>query len=534
MLVESFSTMGFVVVPLLILLFGAIFVAKQYKRCPSNKILVIFGKVGTGKSANCIHGGGAFVIPLLQDFTYLSLEPITIEIDLRSALSKKNIRVNVPSTFTVGISTKANITTNAAERLLGLSIGEISNQAQDIILGQMRLVIATLAIEEINQDREKFLDLVNTNVNVELNKIGLDVINVNIRDITDESGYIEAIGKKAAAEAINKAKVEVAEQVKDGAIGEASATREQEVMVAKQKAQAAMGSKEAERDQRIQVSKYEAEGVQGEASASREQEVAIAREKALTAQGQKEADAKRRIYVAEQEATAVEGENLSKANIAGYDANLKEKQADAKRRGEVALAQANKDVLIAQKEEEVARLEKMELAQQEIEKRKVEINAEAEAERQRRIAKGEADAILARYTAEADGTRKVLEAKAEGYRQLLETVGDQKNLAPTLLLVEQLPDLIEKQVRAVQDLKIDKVTVWDSGASNGEGSTTSNFLRSLIGSLPPIHNLAKQAGVELPEFLGEVKPEFLAKFAGSEVKVPNSEKSSGSENSPVN
>lgn len=520
MLVESFSTMGFVVVPLLILLFSAIFISKQYKRCPSNRILVIFGKVGGGKSAQCIHGGGAFVIPLLQDFTYLSLEPITIEIDLRSALSKKNIRVNVPSTFTVGISTKPNIMTNAAERLLGLSIGEISNQAQDIILGQMRLVIATLAIEEINQDREKFLDLVNTNVNVELNKIGLDVINVNIRDITDESGYIEAIGKKAAAEAINKARVEVAEQEKEGAIGEASATREKEVMVAKQTASAVMGQKEAEKDQRIQVAKYEADGVKGEATAKREQEVVSAQETAKTIQGQKEADAERRVFVANQEATAVEGENLSKANIAGYDANLKEKQAEAKRRGEVALANAEKDVLKAQKEQEVARLEKEQVAQEEIEKRKVEIKAEAEAERQRRIAKGEADAILARFVAEADGTRKVLEAKAEGYRQLLETVGDQKNLAPTLLLVEQLPELIKQQVKAVSDLKIDKVTVWDSGASAGrEGTTTSHFLKSLIGSLPPIHDLAKQAGVELPEFMGEVKPEFL-KGLGEDVKVP--------------
>ena len=245
---------------------------------------------------------------------------------------KKNIRVNVPSTFTVGISTKTNIMTNAAERLLGLSIGEISNQAQDIILGQMRLVIATLAIEEINQDREKFLDLLNTNVNVELNKIGLDVINVNIRDITDESGYIEAIGKKAAAEAINKAGLKLQSKRKMVPLERASATREREVRVAQQKAHSAMGSKEAERDERIQVSKLEAQGIQGEASAKREQEVSIAQEKALTLQGQKEADSKKRVYVAEQEATAVEGENLSKASIAGYDANLKEKQAEAKRR----------------------------------------------------------------------------------------------------------------------------------------------------------------------------------------------------------
>ncbi|MFG1483923.1 SPFH domain-containing protein [Halobacteriovorax sp. HFRX-2_2] len=507
MLFSTFGIMGIIVVPVLILLFAAIFLSKQYKRCPSNQILVIYGSVGSGQSAKCIHGGGSFVIPLLQDYTYLSLEPLTIEIDLRSALSKKNIRVNVPSTFTVGISTTANIMTNAAERLLGLSTAEVSNQAQDIILGQMRLVIATLAIEEINQDREKFLDLVNKNVNLELNKIGLDVINVNIRDITDESGYIEAIGKKAAAEAINKAKVEVAEQDKDGAIGEANANKEKEVQVANQVAESEAGQKEAERNKRIRIAKYEAEGITGEAAALREQEVAQAKQRAITEQGKKEALKEQRVFVAIQEAESVKGENESKESIAEYDATLKEKQADAAKRGEVALAQAQKAVLEAQKLEEIARLEKTELAQEEINKRKVEITAEAEAERQRRIAKGEADAILAKYEAEAQGIQKVLEAKAQGYNKIVEIVGDDKRLVPTLLMVEQLPEIIAQQVKAVQDLKIDKVTVWDGGGNSHNGkSATSNFLSGLINSLPAVHDLAKQAGVELPEFLGQLTP----------------------------
>lgn len=502
----SFGIIGLIIVPALILFFAAIFLSKQYKRCPSNKILVVFGSVGNGMSAKCLHGGGAFIIPLLQDYTYLSLEPITIEIDLRSALSKKNIRVNVPSTFTVGISTKANIMNNAAERLLNLSISEISNQAQDIILGQMRLVIATLAIEEINQDREKFLDLVNTNVNVELNKIGLDVINVNIRDITDESGYIEAIGKKAAAEAINIAKVEVAVQEKDGAIGEASAVKDQAVQVATQEAASAAGQKQAERDKRIKVSMFEAEGIAGEAEAMRSQQVAEAQEAARTEQGKKEALKEQRVFVAAQEAESVMGENTSKAKIAEYDATLKEKQAEAARRGEVALAEAQKIVFEAQKIEEIARLEKTELAQEEINKRKVEIVAEAEAEKTRRVARGEADAILAKYEAEAAGIQKVLEAKAAGYKQLIDTVGDDKNLAPTLLMVEQLPGIVSEQVKAVRDLKIDKVTVWDGG-NNAEGKTaTSNFLSGLINSLPPVHDLAKQAGVDLPEYLGTLTP----------------------------
>ncbi len=516
----SFGTIGTVGVIALILFFVAIYVAQQYKRCPSNRILVIYGKVAGAKSAQCIHGGGKLVIPLIQDYTYLSLEPITIEIDLRGALSKKNIRVNVPSTFTVGISTKPNIMTNAAERLLGLNRADVSNQAQDIILGQMRLVIATLAIEEINQDREKFLDLVNTNVNLELNKIGLDVINVNIRDITDESGYIEAIGKKAAAEAINKARVEVAIQDKDGAVGEATAFREREVQVAEQSSESAIGQKQADRNMRIQTSKFEAEGIAGEAAAMREQEVAKAQEMARTEQGQKEAEKEKRVFVANQEAESVKGENESKASIAEYDATLNEKRAEAKRRGEVALANAEKIVLEAQKLEEIARLEKTELAQKEIDKRAIEIEAEAEAERRRRIARGEADAILARYEAEAAGTRKVLDAKAEGYRNLLAAVDDEKALAPTLLLVEQLPTLVDAQVRAIQNLKIDKVTVWDSGENSATGqSTTSGFLRSLIGSLPPLHDLAKQAGVDLPEFLGEVDHSTKSRANGA-AKTP--------------
>ncbi|HSM14856.1 MAG TPA: flotillin family protein, partial [Thermoanaerobaculia bacterium] len=207
----GFSSIAVIGVPVLLFLFLVTILVRQYRRCPSNRILVVYGKVTGQRAAKCLHGGGTFVVPLLQSYAYLNLEPMTIDIELANALSKKNIRDNVPSTFTIGISTQPDIMNNAAERLLGLSEQAVAAQARDIILGQMRLVIATLSIEEINQDREKFLELVTKNVGFELNKIGLEVINVNLRDITDESGYIEAIGKKAAAEAINQAKIEVAQ-----------------------------------------------------------------------------------------------------------------------------------------------------------------------------------------------------------------------------------------------------------------------------------------------------------------------------------
>ncbi|MDX1516622.1 MAG: SPFH domain-containing protein [Woeseiaceae bacterium] len=507
-MLEGFSPgplMLVVSVVLLVAFFLAILVS-QYKRCPSNRILVVYGKVGGQRAARCIHGGGTFVVPLLQSYSYLTLEPLTIDIELKSALSKKNIRVNVPSTFTIGVSTDPDIMNNAAERLLGLDEHQINAQAKDIILGQMRLVIATLSIEEINQDREKFLDLVNKNVNYELNKIGLEMINVNIRDITDESGYIEALGQKAAAEAINKAKIEVAAAEREGAIGEAAAFRERDVSVAEQTAQSATGTKAAERDQRVQVAKLEAEGVAGEATAHKQKEIAVAQQTALAIQGKKQAEAQQRVEVAALEANAVEGENQSKAKIADYEAELEKRRAEAKRLGEVAMAQATRDVLLAEKESEIARLEKIEVSQQIVEQRKVEIEADAEAERIRRIARGEADGILAKYNAEAEGTRKVLEAKSAGYERLLAACSDRMDIAPALLMIEQLPTLVSEQVKAIQNLKIDKITVWDgANGDNGASSATAGFLRGMIGALPPIHDLAKQAGIELPEALGKIE-----------------------------
>ena len=398
----------------LFVLFAAIlFFASRYRRCPSNRILVIWGRSGK-QSARCYHGGGQFVWPVIEDYAYLSLEPLVIDIPLEGALSLNNIRVNVPSTFTVGIATDPILMSNAAERLLGLRADQVREQAQDIILGQLRLVIATLSIEEINKDREKFMGLINENVTQEINKIGLELINVNIRDITDESGYIEALGQKAAAEAINKAKVEVAAADREGAIGSATNIRERDVEVAQQSAQAATGTKAAERDQRVQVASLEAEGIAGEAEAKRAQEVAVAEQSAIATEGKKRAEAQQRVEVAKLEASAIQGENESKAEIADYQAELAKRQAEAKRRGEVAMAEATRDVLKAEKDQEIARLEKLEVSQQIVEQRKVEIEADAEAERQRRIAAGEADAILAKYKAAAEGIQNVLEAKAHG------------------------------------------------------------------------------------------------------------------------
>ena len=445
---------------LILVAFGFGLLITRYKRCASDEILVVYGRVGKNKASVCMHGGARMIWPLFQDFKKISLIPMTIRIPLTNALSLQNIRIDVPSTFTVGVSTSPEIMQNAAERLLHLKETQIEEMAQEIIFGQLRLTVATLTIEQINQDRDNFLDLIRINVGAELNKLGLYLINVNITDITDDSDYIKSIGKKAASVAVNRALVDVSNAERDGAIGKAEADRAREIQVAENVAQSAKGQKSAERD--------------------------------------------RRVFVQEQEAIAIEGENMAKVQIADTNAMLQEKQADAMRKAEVAKREAETKIQIAQYALEQERLRAEEIVTEEIAKQQIEIAAEAEAERQRRIAHGEADAILAIKTAEAAGINEVLSAKAAGYDALVKAAGGNPKDAATLLMVEQLEAIVAKQVEAISNLQIDKITVWDSGTGNGEGGSTANFVSSLIHSLPPVHDVAKMAGVELPDYLGKV------------------------------
>lgn len=447
----------------LIFAFGIILLVTRYKRCASDEILVVYGRVSGGKASKCIHGGATLVWPLIQDWKKLSLIPMTINIPLTNALSIQNIRINVPSTFTVGISTDPLIMNNAAERLLHLKPPEIESMASEIIFGQLRLTVASLTIEQINKERDLFLEQIRDNVGHELNKIGLNLINVNITDITDDSEYIESIGKKAAAGAVNAAKKDVADADRDGAIGQAAAYADRDIQVAENEANAEKGKKAADADRR--------------------KEVAIL------------------------EADAIGGENTSKANIADYNANLAEKEAEAMQRAEVARRTAEMEVQKAQYMLEQERLKAEEIVREEIAKTQIEIAAEAEAERQRRVASGEADAVLAKYRAEAEGVQAVLEAKAAGYSSLVASAGGDAKAAATLLMVEKIEEIVARQVEAISNLKIDKITVWDSaGSGNGEGST-ANFVSSLIHSLPPVHDVAKMAGVDLPDYLGSMKEE---------------------------
>lgn len=429
-------------------------ILSRYRKCPSDKILVIYGKVGSDKngqarSAKCVHGGAAFIMPIIQSYQFMDLTPISINVDLKNALSKQNIRVDVPSRFTVGISTEPGIMQNAAERLLGLRMNEIQELAKDIIFGQLRLVVATMEIEEINNDRDKFLVAVSNNVEIELKMIGLRLINVNVTDINDESGYIEALGKEAAAKAINDAKKSVAEKDRDGEIGQAN----------------------AQRDQRIQVAAANALAIKGE----NESKIEVAQSEAL--RREKEAESMRL-------ATAAEAVQAAKAKEEAYIAQQQAEQTRAAL--ETATQQA--DIIVKAK----------------IAKEQAEIEAEAKAEVARRTAKGEADALYAKMEAQARGAQEILVKQADGMRELVNAAGGNADSAIKLILANNMEELMKIQVEAIKNIKIDKVTVWDGGSKGENGKTaTADFISGIMKAVPPMGEMFNQAGMELPKFLGE-------------------------------
>lgn len=441
----------------IVLLTTMMVIMSRYKRCPSDKVMVIYGKVGmtsegVSRSAKCIHGGAAFVWPVLQSYAYMDLTPMSISVDLRNALSRQNIRVDVPSRFTVGISTENGVMQNAAERLLGLKLDEIKQIAEDIIFGQMRLIIATMDIEEINTDRDKFLDAVSGNVETELKKIGLRLINVNVTDINDESGYIIALGREAAAKAINDAKISVAQADRSGSIGSANAEMEMRVSVAKSNSQAVEGENES----RARIA---------------------------------ESDAVRREREAESLKRATAAENIQTARS-------QEESYSAQRAAEEARASLEK-----------ARLEADVIVKAEIQKKELELKAESEAEQIRRRAKGEADAIILKMQAEADGLMQMLTKQAEGFSKIVSSAGGSSSDAVRLMMADKMEELIKLQVEAIKNLKIDKITVWDSGTGSDGKTTTANFVSGMLKSLPPINEMFNMAGMNLPEYLGTQKEE---------------------------
>lgn len=455
----------FAVLGVLVFAFLLIGFLSRYKMCPPDRVLVVYGNVGGQHSSRCYNGGATFVLPVLQSYSYLSLRPMNLDVPLKGALSAQNIRVNTPASFTIGISTQDGVMENAATRLLGLPTQEIESLAKEIIIGQMRVVIASMTIEEINADREKLIRHITEGVDVELNKVGLRMINCNITDITDDSGYIEALGREAAARAINDANIKVAEETKKGEIGRANAQREQAIAVANALADAKTGENTAA----VRIADSESQLAVSRAEASRISETAVKIQEAKVLEESFKAQKLAQSARAALEQATLEATRIVPAKIAQQEAEINA-EAEAERTRRINKGQA--DALRIQKE--------------------------AEGAGQKALLEGEAAGIRAKLLAEADGAKAALESRAQGFEKLIGIAGNDASAAVQLLLTERIVELARVQAEAIQGLTFEKIVAL------GE-SSPGNFVNGLLGNVLSLHEIARSAGIELPDYLGKAK-----------------------------
>jgi flotillin len=219
---------------------------------------------------------------------------------------------------------------------------------------------------------------------------------------------------------------------------------------------------------------------------------------------------------------AVTGENQSKIAIANSDSARREREAEALKKAvaaeKVQSARALEEAYLAEQKAEAARAERERASQNanivvaaEIQKQKAIIEAQADAERVRERAKGDADAIFLKKQAEAKGIYEILTKQAEGLKQIVNAAGNSPKDAAMLIIADKLPELVRIQADAIKNIQIDKVTVWDGGSNGKDGKTsTANFISGLYQSVPPLNEVFKMAGLELPAYLGSE--------AGKEVK----------------
>lgn len=490
-----------------IVLLGIIGILSRYRKCKSDEVLVVYGKTGGSKSAKLYHGGAAFVWPIIQGYDFLSMKPMQIDCKLTGAISAQNIRVDVPTTITVAISTDPEVMQNAAERMLGLSMDDKQNLITDVVYGQMRLVIADMTIEELNSDRDKFLAKVKDNIDTELRKFGLYLMNINISDIRDAANYIVNLGKEAESKAQNEAQANIEEQEKLGAIKIANQIKERETRVAETRKDQEVAIAATRKEQEISVAQTDKERVSQVALANADKESQVARaeaekninvEQANTAKESRiaELNSDMEIKQAEAKKKAAIGRNEAQKEIALSNAQLSVTQANAdKEAGEAAVQTARER---AQKEVEEAKALKVEsslkaekIVPAEVAKQEAILQADAVAEKVIREAEAKAKATLAQAEAEAKAIRMRLEAEAEGKKMslLAEADGFQAmvkaaELNPAIAIqykmVDQWKEIAGEQVKAFEKMQLGNVTVFDGG-----DGATGNFLNSLVKTVAP-------------------------------------------------
>lgn len=481
-----------------------------------NEVIILSGrkrKLETGESVGyrTIRGGRTIKIPLLEKATRMSLETIPIELMVSNAYSKGGIPLRVEAIANIKIASQEPFFGNAVERFLTRKEVEIHGIAKDTLEGNLRGVLASLTPEEVNEDRLKFAETLMDEADIDLQKLGLQLDTLKITNISDDNDYLNSIGRGKTAEVIaNAKKVEAAQKAEsEQAEAEAQERAERAKAFSRQNIEQA----QIESEQNVLVSRANKNAETREAEALSEQRAAKAQAAAKQEIEQAQIAAEQGINIAtsnkkaaSEEAEALSLERSEKAKAIAKQ-SIEQAQIDSQRNVQISKAQADQQVeternnfrvkkaelekiaIVKEKEAEVAGTKAKVKFEQELEEERIILQkkrlmadvvepAKAKKEAMELEAKGQAASIV------ADG-----EAHIEILRKKIEAYISAQGAGEKIFMLNMLPEIVEQLVTTVKDIKIDKISIIDSGS--GTGAPLSKVVNQIPGA---VINLAEMLG----------------------------------------
>lgn len=446
-MLENFlgSSIFYIIVILFVIFVLLLGISAIWRRVPQDKALVV-----TGLKKRVISGGGGLVIPMFERTDKISLENMKIVVKTQGALTEQGVDIVADGVAVIKVKSDKESILAAVEQFNtgneAKTIAVIIDIAKDVLEGKLREIISKLTVEEIYKDREKFASQVQEVAALDLAEMGLELKAFTIRDISDENGYLHALGKKRIAEVKRDAQIAEAEAAKETKIKTAEATREGEQ--ARLIAETHISEAAKEKELKIQAYRKEQETSKAISDLAYEIESNKVRKEVTETQMQVEILKKQKeIEVAEQEATRKEKElQATVMKIADAEKYKKEKEADSIKYKQIQDAQARAESI------------------------RLEGTAKADAKRLEGMA--EVDIIREKGKAEAEAMLK----KAEAYKQY-------NDAAVTEMIIEKLPEIANAIAQPLS--KTEKIVVIDNGGEGKSGaSKVSSYVTDIISTLP--------------------------------------------------
>ena len=281
---DPVAALGLGVVTVIVIIMVIVTIKNLIVIAPPNEAAVLTGRnrlLGDGNKVGyrSISGGRTFRVPIIETVQHMNLETIPIDVMVSNAFSKGNIPLNVEAIANVKIASQPEwVFNNAVERLLGKTDEEIQALAQDTLTGNLRGVLATLTPEAVNEDRLGFAKALSEDAGEDLASLGFHLDVLKIQNVSDERGYLEAIGREKSAEAIRQAEIAEAQAEADTREARAEARRRAEV----REAAASIKVAEARNSLRVRQAELDREGETAEKIARvKAQEAEVEAEKIL-------------------------------------------------------------------------------------------------------------------------------------------------------------------------------------------------------------------------------------------------------------